>query len=519
MRLPPRLGLISVLLSAGVFADNILNACSALSDSLGDRVAYPNSTTYTTCMSYWSARQSTQRPACLVTPATADEVALVLTTLIRASAPFTVRAGGHTAHANGSNTDDGVTVDLALLRTLRLHDDDDDDDETIVSVGAGLRWGDVSAALDPRGLAVLGGRDADVGVAGLLLGGGFSYFSGRHGWACDNVRGMEVVLASGEIVHASAEQHRDLFKALKGGGGSSFGVVTRFDLATIRQGDLWTRTVVFAGQAKEAIAEAATALITQGIEDDPDAHAYFVRTHQPSYGGFINLASFFHATPPPPPSSSALNASTCATPPAFQPFDAIPGTLSNTSMVANLTAVSRSISTPYGQRQAWSNIAFAAGSPAVITALLALWEDAVLKIVPQAAARGAAYSPFAIYQAISSSHLRASHRRGGGGGGNSMGLSPDDGPMVMMHFLTACDDEALDEAVLQSTRELVRAAEEETRRRGASRRFVYMNYGGEWQHVLQRYGPKNYLELLQTSLRYDPHRDLQRLWRGYFKLY
>ncbi|OAA50877.1 FAD binding domain protein [Beauveria brongniartii RCEF 3172] len=509
MRLPPRLGLISVLLNAGVFADNILNACSALSSSLGDRVAYPNSTAYTTCMSYWSARQSTQRPACLVTPATADEVALVLTTLIRASAPFTVRAGGHTAHANGSNTDDGVTVDLALLRTLRLNDDDDD--ETIVSVGAGLRWGDVSAALDPHGLAVLGGRDADVGVAGLLLGGGFSYFSGRHGWACDNVRGMEVVLASGQIVHASAEQHQDLFRALKGGGGSSFGVVTRFDLATIQQGDLWTRTVVFAGQAKEAIAEAATALIMQGIEDDPDAHAYFVRTHQPDYSGFINLASFFHATPPPP----ALNASTYATPPAFQPFDAIPGTLSNTSMVANLTTVSRSISTPYGQRQAWSNIAFAAGSPAVITELLSLWEDAILKIVPQAAARGATYSPFVIYQAISSSHLRASHQRGG----NSLGLSPDDAPMVMMHFLTAWDDEALDAAVLQSTRELVRAGEEETRRHGASRRFVYMNYGGEWQDVLQRYGPKNYLELLQTSLRYDPHRDLQRLWRGYFKLY
>ncbi|KAM3546363.1 hypothetical protein ARSEF1564_000638 [Beauveria bassiana] len=510
MRLPPRLGLISVLLNAGAFADNILNACSALSDSLGDRVAYPNSTTYTTCMSYWSARQSTQRPACLVTPATASEVALVLTTLISASAPFTVRAGGHTAHANGSNTDYGVTVDLALLRTLRLHDDDNDDDGTIVSVGAGLRWGDVSAALDPRGLAVLGGRVADVGVAGLLLGGGFSYFSGRHGWACDNVRGFEVVLASGEIVHASAEQHQDLFRALKGGGGSSFGVVTRFDLATIRQGDLWTRTVVFAGQAKEAIAESATALITRGIEDDPDAHAYFVRTHQPSSGGFINLASFFHATPPP-----ALNASTYATPPAFEPFDAIPGALSNISMVANLTTVSRSVSIPYGQRQAWSNIAFAAGSPTVITELLSLWEDAILKIVPQAAARGATYSPFAIYQAISSSHLRASQERGG----NSMGLSPDDGPMVMMHFLTAWDDEALDEAVLQSTRELVRAAEGETRRRGASRRFVYMNYGGEWQHVLQRYGPKNYLELLQTSLRYDPQRDLQRLWRGYFKLY
>lgn len=458
-------------------------------------------------MSYWSARQSTQRPVCLVTPATAAEVSLVLTTLIHASVPFTFRSGGHTAHANGSNVDAGVTVDLARLNAISLAVD-----AAHVSVGAGLRWGDVSAALDPLGLAVLGGRDANVGVAGLLLGGGFSYFSGRHGWACDHVLGMEVVLASGEIVHASRNQHQDLFRALKGGGGSSFGVVTRFDLATIAQGDMWTRTVIFPGQAREAIADAATALITTGMEEDPDAHAYFVRTYQPNYSGFINLASFFHATPP----LAAINGSGYATPAAFQPFDAIPGALSNTSFVANLTTVSRSISIAYGQRQTWSNVAFAAGSPAVITALLALWEDAVLEVAPQAAARGgAAYSPFAIYQAISGSHLRASQERGG----NVMGLSPDDGPMVMMHFLTGWDDEALDEVILRATRELVRAAEAKTLQDGAHRPFVYMNYGGEWQNVLQRYGVPNYVEMLRTSLRYDPRRDLQRLWRGYFKLY
>ncbi|KAJ4154890.1 hypothetical protein LMH87_000163 [Akanthomyces muscarius] len=502
----PALGLAASLFTTAALAtDNIPNACSTLSDSLGDRVAYPNSTTYDTGMSYWSARQSAQRPVCLVTPATASEVSLVLTTLIRAGAPFTCRSGGHTAHANGSNIDAGVTVDLARLNTINLADD-----RTRVSVGAGLRWGDVSAALDPLGLAVLGGRDADVGVAGLLLGGGFSYFSGRHGWACDNVLGMEVVLASGEIVHASQNQHQGLFRALKGGGGSSFGVVTRFDLATIAQGDLWTRTVIFPGQTKEAIADAATMLITTGMEEDPDAHAYFVRTYQPNYSGFINLASFFHATPPP-----AIHGSGYATPAAFQPFDAIPGALSNTSMVANLTTVSKSISIAYGQRQTWSNIAFAAGSPAVITALLALWEDAILKIVPQAGARGATYSPFAIYQAISGSHLRASQERGG----NIMGLSPDEGPMVMMHFLTGWDDEALDEVILRSTRELVRAAETKTWQQGAHRPFVYMNYGGEWQDVLQRYGSKNYVEMLSTSLRYDPRRNLQRLWRGYFKLY
>ncbi|TQV95307.1 FAD binding domain-containing protein [Cordyceps javanica] len=499
-----RFGLVAGLVTAGAFAsDNIHNACSALSDRLGDdRVAYPNSTAYDDGMSYWSARQSAQRPACLVTPATAGEVSLVLTTLIRSDAPFTFRSGGHTAHANGSNTDDGVTVDLARLDAVRLADDG-----ASVSVGAGLRWGDVSRALDPLGLAVLGGRDADVGVAGLLLGGGFSFFSGRHGWACDNVLGMEVALASGDVVYASQDRHRDLFWALKGGGGSGFGVVTRFDLATIRQGDLWARTVIFAGQAKEAIAEAATTLITRGMDEDPDAHAYFVRTHQPAYGGFINLASFYHATPPPPPLA--------LTPPVFRPFNAIPGALSNTTMVANLTAVSESISTPYGMRQTWSNVAFAAGSPAVIAELLALWEEAVERVVPQAAARGATYSPFAIYQAITTGQLRASQRRGG----NAMGLSPETGPMVMMHFLTGWDDESLDEAVLQSTRELVRAADDKTRALGAHRSFIYMNYGGQRQNVLQSYGPENYLRLLQTSLRYDPRRDLQRLWKGYFKFY
>ncbi|KAJ3494499.1 hypothetical protein NLG97_g4035 [Lecanicillium saksenae] len=506
MRLVPTLGLVTPLLTTSVLANNnISDACSALFDSLSQRVAYPNSSSYDTCMSYWSARQSVQRPNCVVTPATAQEVSVVLTTLIRHNSSFTFRSGGHTPHENGSNIDEGVTVDLKRLNVIQLSDN-----KTSVSVGAGLRWGDISEVLDPHGLAVLGGRDADVGVAGLLLGGGFSYFSGRHGWACDNVLGMEVVLASGTIVYASASQHQELFRALKGGGGSSFGVVTRFDLATIKQGDLWTRTLLFAGQAKEAIAAAATTLITKGMNNDLDAHAYFVRTHQPNYGGFINIASFYHATPPP-----AINATAYATPPVFQTFDEIPGAFSNTSAVANLTAVSKSIETPYGQRQAWSNVAFSAGSATVITELISLWEEAILKIVAQAAARGATYSPFVIYQAISSGQLKASKERGE----NAMGLSPDHGPMVMMHFLSGWDDKGLDDLILQSTKELVHVAEVKTQKLCAHRKFVYMNYGGEWQDVLQRYGPGNYARLLQTSLRYDPQRNLQRLWKGYYKLY
>ncbi|OAA56878.1 FAD binding domain protein [Cordyceps fumosorosea ARSEF 2679] len=501
----PTFGLVAGLLASVALAtnntNNALHACAALSSVLPGTVAYPSSPAYAAGMSYWSALPATQRPSCLVTPSTSTDVSLVLTTLIHTNTPFTFRAGGHTAHANGSNINSyGVNVDLARLRTLRVAPD-----RGSVSVGAGLRWGDVSAALDPLGLAVLGGRDADVGVAGLLLGGGFSFFSGRRGWACDGVLAMEVVLASGEVVQATAgNEHRELFRALKGGGGANFGVVTRFDLAAFPQGDVWTRTVVWPGDARAAIAEKAMGLVTEGMEADPDAHAYFVRTYQPDLGGFVNLASFFHAGPV----TQGEDAST-TTPAVFSPFDEISGALSNVTAVANVTAVTSSISTPYGLRRAWSNLSFAAGSPALISELLALWDASVLALLPRA---DAAYAPFVIYQAVSRGQLRASRRRGP----NAMGLAPEDGPMVVMHFLTGWGDAALDGVVMRSTRELVRAAEEAARRRGAHREFVYMNYAGEWQDVVRRYGPESYAQLLGTSLRYDPRRDLQRLWRGYF---
>ena len=71
-------------------------------------------------------------------------------------------------------------------------------------------------------------------MADIVLIGGISFFSPQYGWACDKVVGMEVVLASGQIVYASVESYSDLFAALKGGS-NNFGVVTRFDLKTFQQ--------------------------------------------------------------------------------------------------------------------------------------------------------------------------------------------------------------------------------------------------------------------------------------------
>jgi FAD/FMN-containing dehydrogenase len=102
-----------------------------------------------------------------------------------------------------------------------------------ITVGAGSRWLEAYQALLPHGRYVQGGGCVTVGAAGgFIQGGGFGSLSRRYGTAAGNMLEAEVVLASGETVTANAFQHPDLLWALRGGGGGTFGVVTRLTLAT-----------------------------------------------------------------------------------------------------------------------------------------------------------------------------------------------------------------------------------------------------------------------------------------------
>jgi FAD/FMN-containing dehydrogenase len=94
-------------------------------------------------------------------------------------------------------------------------------------VQGGALWADVNREAAVHGLAVTGGAISTTGVGGYTLGGGLGWLMGLCGLAVDNLLEAEVVLATGEVVRASAEQHPDLFWALRGGGGN-FGVVTSF---------------------------------------------------------------------------------------------------------------------------------------------------------------------------------------------------------------------------------------------------------------------------------------------------
>jgi len=133
-----------------------------------------------------------------------------------------VRGGGHNAGGLGV-WDDALVVDLSAMRSVHV-----DPTAGTVRVEGGATWGDVDHATHPFGLAVPCGFISTTGVAGLTLGGGIGYLTRQYGYTIDSLLSADVVLADGSFVTASADEHPDLYWALRGGGGN-FGAVTSFE--------------------------------------------------------------------------------------------------------------------------------------------------------------------------------------------------------------------------------------------------------------------------------------------------
>ena len=115
-----------------------------------------------------------------------------------------------------------MVIDLSPMRAVSV----DPKAKTVTAQG-GCLWSDVDTAAGAHDLMTVGGTINHTGIGGLTLGGGYGWFTGKHGLTIDNLLAAEVVLASGRIVTCSEEENADLFWAIRGAG-ANFGVTTSF---------------------------------------------------------------------------------------------------------------------------------------------------------------------------------------------------------------------------------------------------------------------------------------------------
>lgn len=299
--------------------------CRLLEDVGIKHIVHPAEPAYAERVkSYWSLT-SQLNPACFVQPESTEEVSLAVKTLVhRTSCKFAVRSGGHSSNAGASNIVEGVTIDLGMrwlawghkshaeTSTGRLNGSSYNTTSGQAQLRPGSRWLDVYEMLDKMNVGVQGGGIGSVGVGGLLLGGGFSPYLYERGLATDNIQKLEVVLAQGDVIEASAVQNKDLYEVMKGGGGG-FGIVTRYDMETFPRKPIWS---AYREYLEDADADEAHILSLKRWTDNPEVYdsgsAFIWWTYRPAAKQTIIISSL---------SDTAGEVE----PPAFEELLSIPG--------------------------------------------------------------------------------------------------------------------------------------------------------------------------------------------------
>jgi FAD/FMN-containing dehydrogenase len=159
-----------------------------------------------------------QRPAVVVQPVDAVDVAEVVLVARATGVPLAVKSGGHSAFALA---DGGILLHLTALRGLEI-----DAGSRTAWAGSGLTAAEFTKAAHEHGLALGLGDTGTVGLGGITLGGGIGYLARVHGLTIDHLLAVELVTADGEIRQVDADSDPELFWAIRGAG-ANFGVVTR----------------------------------------------------------------------------------------------------------------------------------------------------------------------------------------------------------------------------------------------------------------------------------------------------
>jgi FAD/FMN-containing dehydrogenase len=196
-----------------------------------------------------------------------------------------VKGGGH-SYLGTSNAADSLLIWTRFMDGIAQHDafvtqGCSEPPQPAVTVGAGAIWMHTYDEVTTRGgRYVQGGGCGTVGVAGLVQGGGFGSYSKRYGTAAASLLEAEIVTADGMVRTANACTNPDLFWALKGGGGGTFGVVTRVTLRTHELPDFFG----FVNVTIQATSGAAFGRLLRRF-----VGFYAENLHNPHWGEIVNV--------------------------------------------------------------------------------------------------------------------------------------------------------------------------------------------------------------------------------------
>jgi len=212
-----------------------------------------------------------------VQPGSEKDLAEIVKAIADTRADFAVKCGGHSTNPGFSSTK-GIQIYLTRLNQITI-----DKPNKLVRVGAGCLFEELYQALDPENLGIVGGSGlAGVGLAGWILGGGYSVKTSQYGLGVDNLEAVRVVLPNGETEVASEKENQDLFFAVKGGG-NIYGIVTEFTLKAHDQpeGQFYDHTFTFKNAQYFNDVKAAIYKITQKQDEKANVEAAFRHYSEP----------------------------------------------------------------------------------------------------------------------------------------------------------------------------------------------------------------------------------------------
>ncbi|TGO07340.1 hypothetical protein BTUL_0290g00050 [Botrytis tulipae] len=457
---------------------------------------------------YWAKQECEVNPSCIVRPRNNEELCIAVTIIKheyderrkenfgeehRSEGLFAVRSGGHSCVAGAASIEGGVLIDLGCFNEVVPFEGND---ESSVIIGAGCRWMDVSKVLDERGLAVVGGRNSAVGVGGLTLGGGLSFFCPQFGLVCSNIISYDIVLASGTLTTASATQNPDLWRALKGGS-NNFGIVTRFTARSFPSIKIWSGFLYMPSYQTSKVISAFHEVVNRV---DWDHHAAGP------------LACFTYIQPL---GVQAISVNLVYTKPSEKkwpeywrrsPFSSM-WRFWSTCKLRTLTSATDEMNAlnPPGKRQVLATTTVK-NDIATLAATHAVYQHAISSL---RTVKGLVWT--LVMQPLLPDWVRK-------GDANPLGLHNINEPLVIVSFTVNWPNARDDEVVKKTTRCAIEEIEQIAKKNETGHKWKYLNYCAEWQRPFEGYGEENLNFLRNVSRAYDNEGLFQRGCVGGFKL-